>query len=150
MLRYGDRFRELSGGEPATTNNRMELEAAIQALEALKRPCVVNLHTDSQYLRQGITEWLPRWKVRGWRTANRKPVKNKDLWRRLDQATSRHQVHWHWVKGHAGNPDNERCDLLANEAVAAIRKRYSRDQLRTLREQFKAGQRPDAGQPALL
>lgn len=150
VLRHGEQCRELSGGDPATTNNRMELEAAIRALETLKRPCVVDLHTDSQYLRQGITEWLPRWKARRWRTVNRKPVKNQDLWRRLDQAACRHRVRWHWVKGHAGHPDNERCDLLANEAVAAIRRQYTRRQLRALREQFKAGDPPAADQPALL
>src|SRR5690606_32622889 len=103
-----------------TTNNRMELMAAIRGLEALKRPCKVRLTTDSQYLRQGITEWLPVWKRRGWRTADRKPVKNIDLWQRLEAAASRHEVEWHWVKGHSGHPENELVDRLANEAIDAL------------------------------
>ncbi len=113
--------RELSGGEKLTTNNRMELMAAIAALEALKRPCAVDLYTDSQYVRQGITEWLGGWKARGWKTADRKPVKNDDLWRRLDEARNRHQVSWHWVRGHAGNANNERVDALARAAIRALR-----------------------------
>ncbi len=124
LLRYGSRARELCGGEAAgTTNNRMELMAAIQALEALTRPSTVRLHTDSVYLRSGITSWLPKWKSNGWRTADKKPVKNADLWQRLEAAASRHKVQWLWVKGHAGDPGNERADALANqgmrEAVAA-------------------------------
>ncbi|CAN5191142.1 ribonuclease HI [soil metagenome] len=113
ILISGDKEREMWGGEPLTTNNRMELMAAIQALEALKRDCTVELHTDSQYVRQGITEWLPGWKARGWRTAAKAPVKNDDLWKRLDQARLRHTVDWRWVKGHAGHPLNERADALA-------------------------------------
>jgi len=113
--------KEISGGEAHTTNNRMELMAAIQALEALKKPCRVDLHTDSQYLRQGITEWLPGWKARGWLTADKKPVKNDDLWKRLDAARARHEVKWHWVKGHAGHPLNERADLLARTGLKAVR-----------------------------
>ena len=113
ILMSGDKEREMWGGEPLTTNNRMELMAAIQALEALKRDCTVELHTDSQYVRQGITEWLPGWKARGWRTASKSPVKNDDLWKRLDQARLRHTVDWRWVKGHAGHPLNERADGLA-------------------------------------
>ncbi len=113
--------RELSGGEPHTTNNRMEIMAAIAALEALTRPCTVDLHTDSQYLRQGITEWIAGWKARGWRTADKKPVKNEDLWKRLDLARARHEVRWHWVKGHAGHPLNERADGLARAAIQAMR-----------------------------
>jgi len=109
--------RELWGGELATTNNRMELMAAIQALEALKRPCRVELHTDSQYLRTGITEWMPAWKARGWRTAAKAPVKNDDLWKRLDQARLRHEVDWRWVKGHAGHDLNERADALARRGL---------------------------------
>ena len=105
--------KELWGGEPNTTNNRMELMAAIAALEALKRPCRVDLHTDSKYVMQGITEWIRGWKARGWKTADKKPVKNDDLWRRLDEARSRHEVKWHWVKGHAENPYNNRCDEMA-------------------------------------
>lgn len=121
ILRWAGRERELSGGEPHTTNNRMELLAAISALEALKRPCSVDLHTDSQYLRQGITSWIEGWKRNGWRTADRKPVKNADLWQRLDAAVARHNVRWHWVRGHAGHELNERADALAREAIAAIR-----------------------------
>lgn len=122
LLRAGSRERELFGGEAQTTNNRMELTAAIEALEALKRPCKVALHTDSQYLRLGITEWLPQWRARGWRTADRKPVKNQDLWQRLEQAAARHEVRWHWVKGHAGHPENERADALANRGIAELRR----------------------------
>jgi ribonuclease HI len=121
VLRSGDYERELSGGEPATTNNRMELLAAISGLEALKRPCRVKLYTDSQYLRDGITQWLPAWKRRGWRTADKKPVKNLDLWQHLEAAASRHEVEWHWVRGHAGHPENERADALARAAIAAYR-----------------------------
>ncbi len=117
VLRYGRHERRLKGGEPHTTNNRMELMAAIQALEALKRPCRVELTTDSQYLRDGITRWLKNWRRRGWRTASGGVVKNQDLWERLDQAASRHDVHWHWVRGHAGHRENELADRLANEAV---------------------------------
>jgi ribonuclease HI len=121
ILRWAGHERELSGGEPHTTNNRMELMAAIAALEALKRPCSVDLHTDSQYLRLGITEWIHGWKKNGWRTADRKPVKNAELWQRLDGAMARHEVRWHWVKGHAGHDLNERADTLAREAIAAMR-----------------------------
>ena len=113
ILRFGDSAKELSGGEPLTTNNRMELLAAISALEALKRPCGVDLHTDSQYLRQGVTGWIHGWKRNGWRTADKKPVKNEDLWRRLDEAAARHEIEWRWVKGHAGEELNERADELA-------------------------------------
>jgi ribonuclease HI len=121
ILRWAGRERELNGGEPHTTNNRMELLAAISALEALKRPCSIDLHTDSQYLRQGITGWINGWKRNGWRTADRKPVKNADLWQRLDAAVQRHDVRWHWVRGHAGHELNERADALAREAIAAAR-----------------------------
>lgn len=113
--------RELSGYDPATTNNRMELSAAIRALEALPDAVAVDLHTDSQYLRNGMSEWLARWKRNGWRTADRKPVKNEDLWRRLDDLAQRHHVRWHWVRGHDGHPENERCDALANAAIRARR-----------------------------
>ncbi|WP_147651808.1 ribonuclease HI [Vulcaniibacterium gelatinicum] len=115
LLRYRGRERELAGGEPHTTNNRMELMAAIVALEALTEGCAVTLHTDSQYLRQGITEWLPTWVRRGWRTAGGDPVKNRDLWERLHAATQRHRIVWKWVRGHSGDPDNERVDRLARE-----------------------------------
>ena len=121
VLRWRGRARELSGFAPATTNNRMELVAAISALEALKRPMIVRLSTDSNYLRQGITMWLPSWKNRGWRTADRKPVKNQDLWQRLEQALARHRVQWRWVRGHSGDPDNERADQLARTALRAGR-----------------------------
>lgn len=117
VLRYRGREKELSGAEALTTNNRMELLAAIMALEKLRRRCRVRLTTDSEYLRKGITEWLPDWKQRGWKTANRKPVKNQDLWQRLDAAATRHEIHWHWVKGHSGHPGNERADALANRAI---------------------------------
>ncbi len=117
ILRHGDREKELKGSEALTTNNRMELTAAIRALEALTRPCRVDLFTDSQYLRLGITQWLAGWKRNGWRTSGKKPVKNQDLWEALDAAAGRHDVHWHWVKGHSGHPENERADALANEAI---------------------------------
>lgn len=109
--------KELSGGELGTTNNRMELTAAIRALEALKRPCRVDIYTDSTYVRSGITEWLPGWRRRGWRTAARKPVKNQDLWQALAALTDKHDVHWHWVRGHSGNAGNERADELANRGL---------------------------------
>ncbi|MBK1969506.1 MULTISPECIES: ribonuclease HI [Brevundimonas] len=117
----GGHEKELWGGEPLTTNNRMEMMAAIMALEALKRPCRVDLHTDSKYVMQGVTEWMRGWKARGWKTADKKPVKNEDLWRRLDEARNRHEVKWHWVKGHAGHALNERADGLANRGVAEMR-----------------------------
>ena len=121
ILSFGDREKELMGGEPLTTNNRMELMAAIAALEALKRPCTVEFFTDSQYLRGGITGWINQWKRNGWRTADKKPVKNVDLWQRLDAAMSPHQVRWHWVKGHAGHAMNERADRLAREGLSMAR-----------------------------
>ncbi len=121
ILQWGGHTRELKGGEAHTTNNRMELMAAIVALETLKRPCDVDVHTDSQYLRQGITDWIRGWKRNGWRTADKKPVKNADLWQRLDAAVDRHTVHWHWVRGHSGHDLNERADELAREAIAEIR-----------------------------
>jgi len=117
ILRAGEHEKTLKGAEPETTNNRMELMAAIQALEALKRGCRVQLTTDSQYVRNGITQWMAGWKKRGWKTADRKPVKNRDLWERLDEAVTRHDVHWHWVKGHSGHPENEMADRLANDAI---------------------------------
>jgi ribonuclease HI len=122
ILAFGDRRKELSGGEPETTNNRMELMAAIMALEALSRPCAVDLHTDSQYVKNGLTGWINGWKRNGWKTADRKPVKNAELWMRLDAAAARHDIAWHWVKGHAGDPENERADELARAAVKALRR----------------------------
>jgi ribonuclease HI len=121
ILEWGDHRREIKGGEAHTTNNRMELMAAISALETLKRPCDVDLHTDSQYMRQGITSWIHGWKRNGWKTADRKPVKNVELWQRLEAAIGRHTVRWHWVRGHSGHDLNERADELAREAIAEIR-----------------------------
>ncbi len=117
ILRAGKHEKEIYGAEAQTTNNRMELMAAIRALETLKHACTVSLTTDSEYLRKGITEWLPDWKRRGWKTAAKKPLKNVDLWQRLEQAALTHQIEWHWIKGHAGHPDNERADQLANRAI---------------------------------
>ena len=120
LMRSGGRSRELFGGEPATTNNRMELMAVIRSLEALKKPCRVRLHTDSQYVQLGISKWIHGWKKNGWRTADRKPVKNADLWRELDELAARHDIEWLWVKGHAGHEGNERADALANLGVASV------------------------------
>ena len=121
ILRWKGHERELSGAEPDTTNNRMELMAAISSLESLKRPMVVDVHTDSTYVRDGIMKWLKGWKAMDWRTADKKPVKNRDLWERLDAATQRHEIVWHWVKGHAGHPENERADELARMAIKDMR-----------------------------
>ncbi len=121
LIRFGDREHEIHGGEHATTNNRMELTAAIRALETLKRRCQVAVYSDSKYLRDGITTWLIDWKRRGWRTADRKPVKNQDLWEQLDALAAAHEVEWHWVRGHDGHPENERADLLANRGVDELR-----------------------------
>jgi ribonuclease HI len=118
ILRYGDMEKEIFGGEPATTNNRMELTAAIMALESLTRACGIDVHTDSQYLRGGVTGWIKGWKRNGWRTADKKPVKNVELWQRLEEAAARHEVTWHWVKGHAGHDMNERADELARRGMA--------------------------------
>lgn len=120
LLMFGEREKELWGGEPETTNNRMEMTAALRALEALKKPCLVELHTDSRYLMQGMTEWLPRWKARGWRAADGKPVKNEDLWRALDEARRRHDVRWLWVRGHSQHELNDRADALANRGVDEV------------------------------
>lgn len=120
LLRTQGKERELCGGELHTTNNRMELTAAIEALTALSRSCDVALYTDSEYVRRGISEWLEGWKRSGWRTAARKPVKNEDLWRRLDAIAAVHRIEWHWVKGHAGHPENERADALANQGLDAM------------------------------
>jgi ribonuclease HI len=125
VLRFETIEKELSGGEPLTTNNRMELTAAIMALEALKRATTVELHTDSQYVKDGISKWIHGWKRNGWKTADKKPVKNVELWQRLDLALQRHQVSWHWVRGHAGHDDNERADELAREGMAPFRERRS-------------------------
>ena len=121
ILDYNGTRKELSGGEADTTNNRMELMAAITALEALKRPCAVEMHVDSQYVKDGITRWIHGWKKNGWKTADKKPVKNAELWQRLDAALGSHQISWHWVKGHAGHDDNERADQLARQGMAPFR-----------------------------
>ena len=117
ILRTNGREKELYGGEPATTNNRMELTAVIRALEALTRPSRVSVYTDSQYVQKGISEWIHSWKRRGWKTADKNPVKNEDLWRRLDELAAQHEVKWHWVRGHSGHPENERADELANRGI---------------------------------
>ncbi|MBA4097617.1 MAG: ribonuclease HI [Rhodospirillum sp.] len=121
ILRYSGVEKEMNGGEPQTTNNRMEMMAAIIAIEAVKRPCEIHLHTDSEYLRQGITTWIHSWKARGWKTADKKPVKNVDLWQRLERAIETHDVHWHWVKGHSGHVENERADELARLAIRQMK-----------------------------
>ena len=120
LLCAGGREKEISGAQLHTTNNRMELQAVIEALQALKRPLEVRLYTDSQYVRRGILEWLPQWKARGWKTADKKPVKNLDLWQQLETAAARHRIEWHWVPGHAGIAGNERCDVLANAAIDGL------------------------------
>ena len=138
VLMSGKHLLEMSGGDPATTNNRMELSAAICALQRLKEPCRVILHTDSQYLREGVTKWIHGWKRKGWITANRQPVKNVDLWKALDAATTKHQIDWRWVKGHAGNEGNERCDGLASAEIAKIRRQYSRAELKAMVQAMSA------------
>lgn len=120
LMSHGEQRKTLHGGEARTTNNRMELTAVIEGLNALKRTCAVELYTDSTYVMQGLNEWMPNWKARGWKTASRKPVKNQDLWQALDAACQRHQINWHWVKGHAGDPGNEEADRLANLGVDAV------------------------------
>jgi len=122
LLRFRGTEKELFGGDPDTTNNRMELTAVIKGLEALTRSCEVRVVTDSQYVKQGVTQWMARWRRNGWRTADKKPVKNRDLWEALDAQIGRHQVQWQWVKGHAGHPENERADRLANKGVEQLRK----------------------------
>lgn len=138
ILTYGRHKREISGGEPATTNNRMELRAAIEALAVLKEPCEVDFHTDSEYVKNGVTIWIANWRTNGWRTKSKEPVKNEDLWRTLDAARSTHKVRWNWVKGHAGHEGNERCDVLASEAIANIMKAFNREQLKVALKAFKS------------
>jgi ribonuclease HI len=121
FLQSGRHSKELFGGEANTTNNRMELTAVIQGLAALKRPCIVNIYTDSQYVKNSMQEWIHNWKARGWKTASKQPVKNVELWQALDAEVNKHQVHWHWIKGHAGNPGNEKADELANRGVELIK-----------------------------
>jgi ribonuclease HI len=142
VLTCGTHRREIHGGAPATTNNRMELQAAIEALSALKQGCQVEFHTDSQYLRKGVTEWLAGWKRSGWQTLKKQPVKNADLWRLLDRAVQPHTIRWHWLKGHAGHRENERCDELANSEILAIQKRLSAAELQQQLAEFKARQAP--------
>jgi ribonuclease HI len=137
ILRYGKHERAISGGEAATTNNRMELTAAISALKTLKEPCEVIIFTDSQYLRMGITEWIHSWRKRGWVTAKREPVKNDDLWRTLDTACMPHRIHWNWLKGHAGHPENERCDALAGSEMENIQKSHTPEELAARLEEFR-------------
>lgn len=117
ILRYGTHEKELSGGAPETTNNRMEMTAVIEALRALKKPCVIALYTDSVYVKDGVTKWLAGWKAKGWKTAAKKPVKNQDLWEEIDREIGRHTIEWHWIKGHAGHPENERADELARQEI---------------------------------
>ena len=152
VLIYGERSREIAGGEPATTNNRMELLAAVSSLSLLKEPCEIEFHTDSQYVKQGISEWIARWKVKGWLTMARKPVQNEDLWRQLDSHASNHQINWRWVKGHNGNRWNERCDVLAGEQIAKIRREFRPDQLKEKLAEFKNGRKinPDQGRLARI
>ena len=138
VLEYGGHRKELSGGVAATTNNRMELQAAIESLNALKEPCEVEFHTDSQYVKNGVTSWMFQWKRNGWRTKAKKPVKNADLWQALDAAVSKHKITWKWVKGHAGHAGNERCDELANLAIDGIKKKFTRAQLKELLTEFNA------------
>ena len=142
VLEYGGVTKEISGAEIATTNNRMELLAAVEALARLKEPCVVVFVTDSQYLRKGITQWIRSWKAKGWQTMKREPVKNADLWRRLDTEAARHRIAWKWVKGHAGHAGNERCDTLAVAAIEALRTRHTPQQFAAALAEFKARQTP--------
>ena len=136
LLNYSQHIRELSGGVAATTNNRMELQAAIEALSALKEPCEVEFYTDSEYVKNGVSAWLSNWKRNGWRTKSKKPVKNDDLWRALDSHVSKHQVKWHWLKGHAGHAGNERCDQLATAEIAKVKKAFSPEQLKGMLREF--------------
>jgi ribonuclease HI len=145
ILTYGLHTRELSGGEPATTNNRMELRGAIEALNALKEPCEVEFFTDSQYVRNGVTKWVHAWKRKGWKRG-KKAVKNEDLWRALDHATTRHKVTWHWLKGHAGHVGNERCDGLATAAIAKIKRDLTQEQLNAALAQFVNQSSPSASE----
>ena len=138
ILMYRHHRREVQGNEKATTNNRMELQAAIGALEMLKEPCRVNFITDSEYVKNGISKWISSWEARGWRTRSKEPVKNVDLWKRLAALTRRHEIHWQWVRGHSGNPENERCDALANEAIDQLQKECAPHQLKNSLHGFQA------------
>lgn len=149
MLQSGDRRREHSGGALATTNNRMELSAAIESLRLLKRPCRVTLYTDSDYLRQGITGWIAGWKRNGWKTRNREPVKNQDLWQELDALASVHRMVWEWLKGHAGHAENERCDFLAGAVMDRLFKEAGRERLAAALREFESGVFRDGPSPGL-
>lgn len=142
--------REISGAVPATTNNRMELQAAISALEALEEPSEVTLLTDSEYLCEGITKWVANWKAKGWMLSRKKCVKNDDLWRRLDELTAAHKISWQWLRGHAGQPENERCDALAQTEIAKIKAQFTAEQLAELVEEFKKSRSPDRNQALLF
>lgn len=146
ILEYGAVKKEFSGGELATTNNRMEMEAAIQALTRIKEPCEVELFTDSEYVRDGITKWIHAWKAKGWK----KKIKNKDSWQRLDEIAQKHKVRWHWVRGHAGNPLNERCDVLATSEAQKVQKAHSPQQLTDALAEFRKKQTQITGQADLL
>lgn len=148
VLIYGRQRKEVAGGELATTNNRMELRAAVEALRALRERCRVEFHTDSNYVREGITSWIAGWKRRGWMTQEKKPVKNEDLWRALDEQAGRHMVKWHWVKGHSGDVENERCDVLAVGEIGKIRKQFTKEALKAELSRFReaAERQEKAGQ----
>lgn len=150
VLAYGQHLRELSGGEIATTNNRMELKAAIEALIALKEPCNVEFYTDSEYLKNGITSWLAEWKTNGWRTKKKKAVKNEELWRELDAAAARHVIEWKWLKGHAGHVGNERSDQRSQVEIEKIKKAHTHEQLKQALVSFAASDARDAAQESLL
>jgi ribonuclease HI len=153
ILAWPDHHQEISGGNPATTNNRMELQAAIEGLRALGEPCEVEFFTDSQYVRNGITDWLKKWKALGWKTTTKQPVKNQDLWKDLDAESARHHITWKWLKGHAGHEMNERCDVLARTEVTKIRQQFTPDRLKTLRGEFQrtlAPVDPNGSLPGIL
>jgi ribonuclease HI len=150
ILEYGEHRRELSGGEPATTNNRMEIRSALEALQSLKQPCEVKLHTDSLYLKKGVESWMKGWKANGWKTKAKQPVKNADLWRALDTASEPHRIVWKWVKGHAGHESNERCDQLAQVAIAKIKKQFTRDELAKKLKEFVKQNEASAERTELL
>ncbi len=150
ILVYGKSKKEISGGELATTNNRMEIKAAAAAIALLKEPCAVTLYTDSEYLRRGITEWLPNWKRRGWKTIQKKKVKNQDLWQELDAISQGHKINWQWLKGHAGHSKNERCDALAAEVIRKIKSNSTASQLKLELQKFREKSACETPEPKLL
>lgn len=150
VLQYGKVRKEIAGGDPATTNNRMELQAAISALAALREPCEVAFYTDSQYVRQGISQWITRWKAKGWRISANKPLQNADLWRELDSQAGKHKIEWHWVRGHAGAEWNERCDALAAEQISALRRQYTASELNAKLAEFRLIRQHAEPMPAML